>query len=47
MTESEMAIVALNVEARRRGTSYGKLLVRLNEEEKRRIIREYRPQKRK
>ena len=47
MTESELAIAALNEEARRRGTSYGKLLVRLTEEEKRRIIREYRPRKRK
>ena len=44
MTESEMAICALNAEARKRGLSYGQLLVRINAEELKKIIREYKPQ---
>ena len=45
MTESEMAVAALNAEARRRGMSYGKLLVRIDAEELKKIVREYKPAK--
>lgn len=47
MTESELAVCAINEEARKRGMTYGQLLVRINADEVKRIIREYKPKAKK
>lgn len=47
MTANERAIEAINEEARKRGLSYGQLVARADAEELKRIIRAYKPKKKK
>ena len=39
---ADVELIALTIEARRRGVSYGQLVARTTEEERRKIVDEYR-----
>lgn len=41
-TMADVELIALTIEARRRGVSYGQLVARTTEEERRKIVDEYR-----